>query len=85
MVRDLKKWGPGFNLKFDIKIKKVTNEWHNLLHFTTEDDSSRVPRLWLNSQNGKPIIQLSADNTALIGRIKDKLDDMDVSLGHFLF
>ena len=84
MVRRFKKWGPGFNLKFDIKVKKVTNKWHNLLHFTTEEDSSRVPGLWLNSQNGKPIIQLSVDNTALIGKIKDKLEDMEVSLSHFL-
>ena len=73
MVRILKKWGPGFNLKFDINVTKITNKWHNLLHFTKEKDSSRVPGLWLNSQNGKPIIQLSVDNTALIGRIKDKL------------
>ena len=70
MVRSLNKWGPGFNLKFDINVTKITNKWHNLLHFTTEEDSSRVPGLWLNSQNGKPIIQLSIENKALIGKIE---------------
>ena len=46
------KWGPVFEITFDMKIIKVPDDWHNLYHWTTGRDSTRYPAIFIMSNFG---------------------------------
>ena len=54
LVQTIDTWGPDFNIKFDMRIVKLPNGYHNILHYTTGGNANRIPALWLDSHRGRP-------------------------------
>ena len=68
-----------------MKITEVPVDWHNILHFTTGDNccgaGSRIPGLFLNSDDGNPYLNAAI---AMTGLIKAQSIELEMNKQYFV-
>ena len=51
LVKTFFDWGQYFHISLHVTITQTSNQKMNIFHFTTDDQSSKYPALWITHQN----------------------------------
>merc|ERR1712157_311165 len=75
LAKMFESWGQNYQIMFNIKVTNLPGRKLNFMHFTTGKDccekGTRVPAVFLDQKNGKPVLEI--DNTYATTRYEIEL------------